>query len=82
MGVNTNVALCKSHVMYVQREGMKCLKHGKEMQILNNLLPKNGLCLHGTVLYVCMYLSFLYEVSVFYFIIIILLRCSDLRLLF
>lgn len=35
------------------------------MQNLNNLLPKMN-CLHGTVLYVRMYLIFLYEVCLWF----------------
>lgn len=60
-----------------------------QMKWERNANPKQftsqtGLCLHGTVLYVCMYLISLYEDYVFFFFLfsIILLHCSDLCLLF
>lgn len=46
---------------------------------LKQFTSQNGLCLHGAVLYVCMYLIFLYEVCVFFSF---LLRCSGFSLLF
>lgn len=57
-----------------------------QMKWERNANPKRftsqtGLCLHGTVLYVCMYLISLYEDYVFFLFSIILLQCSDLCLL-